>query len=171
MSWHVLPRRGRCEVIAARLVRLIETHSDELASSLLDKWLHSESLADLRKVPPQELRQRVFEVYRHLGDWLLTRTDEDVEQRYAELGARRAGQGVPMSAIILGLDMVKHHLWDFVRREALIGDELELHQELELLQCVDHFFDRAIYHAARGYEKHVAWRAAIASETVPVGVG
>lgn len=157
-------------MIAARLVRHIETHSNELASSLLDKWLHTESLIDLRKVPPQELRQRVYEVYRNLGDWLLTRTDEDIEQRYAALGARRAEQGVPMSTLVLGLAMVKHHLWEFIRREAVLGSELELHQELELLQCVDHFFDRALYHAAHGYEKHVAWRAAIAPGAAPVGV-
>jgi hypothetical protein len=66
--------------------------------------------------------------------------------------------------------MVKQHLWEFIRREAVLGDELELHQELELLQAVDHFFDRAIYHAARGYEKHVAWRAAIAPGAVLAGV-
>ena len=152
-------------MIASRLTRLIETHSDELASTLIQKWLSSEALANLGKVPPAELRQRVYEVYHNLSEWLLYRTEQDIERRYMEIGVRRATQNVPLSVVLGALAAVKQHLWEFVRREGLLGDHVELHQALELLQLVDHFFDRATFHTARGYEKETK-RAALVREAV-----
>jgi hypothetical protein len=157
-------------MIASRLVRLIETHSDALATSLMHKFLHTEALADLRKVPPGELRQRVYEVYHDLSDWLLRRTDEDIERCYMEIGARRAAQHVPISVLLCALGAVKQHLWEHIRREGMIQGQLELHQELELLESVDHFFDRAMYFTARGHEKETAHAAAI-REAVLARVG
>lgn len=148
-------------MIASRMVRLIETHSDSLASSLMHKFMHTEALADLRKVPPGELRQRVYEVYHDLSEWLLRRTDEDIERCYIEIGARRAAQHVPLSVVLCALCAVKQHLWDYIKREGVMQGQLELHQELELLQLVEHFFDRAMYFTARGHEKEIAHAAAI----------
>ena len=157
-------------MIASRLVRLIESHSDSLATSLMHKFLHTEALSDLRRVPPGELRQRVYEVYHDLSDWLLHRTDEDIERCYMEIGARRAAQHVPLSVVVAALTAVKQHLWEYIRREAVTSAQMELHQQLELLQLVDHFFDRATYFAARGHEKETAHAAAI-REAVLARVG
>ena len=84
-------------MLAYRLVRLIETHSDSLAAGLLAKVQSSELTRAYRHVAPEELQQRVYEVYRHLGDWLLGKSTFDIEQRYEEIGTRRAHQGVPIS--------------------------------------------------------------------------
>ena len=58
-------------MLAYRLVRLIEAQSPTLADSLLDRVMESDLLRDYQKVPSSELQERVFEIYRHLGDWLL----------------------------------------------------------------------------------------------------
>ncbi len=50
-----------------RLVRLIETHSNELASALLNRVRSSEATPDYYLVPDEDLKERVFEIYRHLG--------------------------------------------------------------------------------------------------------
>jgi len=157
-------------MIASRLVHMIETRSEQLASSLMEKLSRDEPFADLAKVPPAELRQRVYEVYHNLSEWQISRTDQDIEKRYAEIGARRAGQKVPISVVLAALTAIKVHLWEFVRCEDLIGDRSNLYQELELLQLVDHFFDRAMFHAARGFEKETA-RAAAIREAVLVRMG
>ena len=88
-------------MLAYRLVRLIETHSDALASSLLHKVQTSELTTGYRNVPPEELKQRVYEIYRHLGDWLLGKSEFDIEKRYLEIGAKRASQDVPLSQLDL----------------------------------------------------------------------
>lgn len=147
-------------MIASRLVNLIETHSEKLAESLMKQFESYEDLKDFRKVPPGELRQRAYDVYRHLGEWLLSKTEEDIATRYQEIGARRAAQGVSMSSVILALHATKEHLWNFILREGWVDRHAELCDELELLQRVELFFDRATYFAARGYEHSRPARAA-----------
>ena len=139
---------------AQRLVRLIETHSDGLAASLLDRTRQSEKTRNyVDKVPPDDLRQRVYEIYHHLGQWLITKEEADVEQRYLEIGGLRCRQGVLLSQLIWAILLVKDNLFDFLNREAAIERPSEVFGELEILQLLDQFFERAVYYAAGGYER------------------
>lgn len=57
-------------MILYRLVRLIETHSQSLSASLLDQVQSSELTRTYQKnVPGEELKERVYEIYRHVGEW------------------------------------------------------------------------------------------------------
>lgn len=140
-------------MIAERMIRLIEVLSDQLARGLIEKFLNSEKMSDLRKVPLPELQQRVYEIYHNLNDWLERKTEADIERWYSAVGARRASQGVSLSHLIFALLAVKEHLWEFLAREALLDGPLEIYQEIELLRLMDQFFDRAVYYAARGHER------------------
>jgi hypothetical protein len=140
-------------MIAERMIRLIEGHSDQLARGLIEKFLNSEKMSDMRKVPLPELQQRVYEIYHNLNDWLETKTEADIERWYSAVGARRASQGISLSHLICALLAVKEHLWDFLAREAMLDRPLEVYQEIELLRLMDQFFDRAVYYAARGHEQ------------------
>ena len=141
-------------VLGWRLVRLIETHSDQLARGLLERIENSERCREyVRLVPPEELRQRVYEIYHNLGQWLLKKTEHDVELRYIAIGERRAAQGVSLSQLMFAIVATKEHLWEYVIREAMADRPVEVFQELELFQLVEQFFDRAIYFAAIGYER------------------
>lgn len=142
-------------MLAYRLVRLIETHSDALASSLLHKVQTSELTTGYRNVPPEELKQRVYEIYRHLGDWLLGKSEFDIEKRYLEIGAKRASQDVPLSQLTWTIILTKENLWEFLKNESVLDRPVEVFGELEMLQLLDQFFDRAIYYAAMGYERAV----------------
>ena len=140
-------------IITARFVRLIEDHSDALASSLLEKVQRSAYCASFDKVPPEELKQRVCEIYRHVGEWLLHKNESDVEQRYMEIGRRRRQQGVPLSEVIWAIVLTKHNMWEFVLDEAYPDRPVEILGKQELLQLLDQFFDRAVHSAAVGYER------------------
>jgi len=152
-------------MLAYRLVRLIETHSDELAAGLLKRVQDSELTRSYRHVAPEELRQRVYEIYRHLGEWLLGKGAFDIEQRYEEIGTRRAHQSVPISELIWVITLTKENLWEFLKKEAAVQRPTEVYGELEMLQLLDQFFDRAIYYASIGYE-----RAQAAHELPHMGV-
>ena len=141
-------------MIALRLVHLIESHSEELAESLLHKLERSHRAADLRKVSPHEIRERTREVYRNLSDWLLTKTDEDIERVYVPLGRRRAEQGVTMSALCWALLMTEENLWDFLELEGMREKPLEILVGFELLRLLDRFFDQAVYFATFGHESY-----------------
>jgi hypothetical protein len=140
-----------------RLVRLIETHSQALADCLLDQVQNSELTQSYQQsVPAEELKERVYEVYRHLGEWLMGKDELCLEQRYLQIGARRAGQRVPLSAVIWVIVLTKENLWDFVKKESVLERPVEVFGELEMLQLLEQFFDRAIYYASVGYEQAVA---------------
>jgi hypothetical protein len=72
-------------MLAVKLVRLIEKHSEQL----------SRELSDLHKVPPDELEARTREIHRNLSDWLLDKADAQVEGRYTELGKRVPSRAWP----------------------------------------------------------------------------
>jgi len=147
-------------MIALRLVRFIEEHSDELAEGLTHRILSSDRSKALRKIPASELHQRCHEIYRNLSDWLLNKTDSDVEAVYKKLGARRASQGIALADLVWALLQTKEHLWSFLEREGLHAQPHELYGEFELLRLLDQFFDRAVYHATAGYEEALAPKVA-----------
>ncbi len=76
-----------------RLVRLIESHADALAAGLEERAQENPQVSHFRHIPTHELRERVYEIYRHLGEWLLGKNELDIEQRYREIGFRRAQAG------------------------------------------------------------------------------
>ncbi len=138
-----------------RLVRLIETHADTLAAGLEKKVSSSSAVSCFRTIPTHELRERVYEIYHHLGDWLLGKNLVDIETRYREIGARRAQQKVPLAEVIYVILLTKENLWDFLKSEAVADRAVEIMGELELLQMLEQFFDHAIYFAALGYQEQL----------------
>jgi len=69
-------------MLAMRLVRLIEAHSEVLSKGLTEQIRKSDRTSDFRKLPAQELRLAATEVYRNLGEWLLQKTENDIAARF-----------------------------------------------------------------------------------------
>jgi hypothetical protein len=140
-------------MFAVRLVQLIEDHADRLSEGLLQKVRTSPRCSEVaRRVPAEELKRRAHDVYHHLTDWLLNTTETEIEERYVGLGVRRARQGIPYSHVFWALCATKEHLWDYLQREGLLDGPVELWGEMELLHCLERFFDSALYFTAVGYE-------------------
>lgn len=140
-------------MIAVRLVRLVEDHSEELTEGLVEKFQTSPRTSDLRKVLPQELRNRTCEILRHLSEWLLSKSDADIERRYSEMGFLRATQAVSLADVCWAIVLTKEHIWDFLQQQGFLRGPLEIYGEMELLRLLDQFFDRAICYVAEGYER------------------
>jgi len=140
-------------MIALRLARLIESHSDQLAEGLLRK-LHSSARAQilLDKVPESEVRERANEIYRNLSDWLLNKTEPEIGRVYVQLGRRRAEQGVSMSSLCWAIMKTEENLWEYLEGQAEHQSTIDILGSLELLRVLDQFFNRAIYYATLGYE-------------------
>jgi hypothetical protein len=140
-------------MLAYRLLRLVENHSEALAAGLLEKTNKSPLLPGYRNVPPGELEQRVYEIYRHLADWLLGKSESDVKTRYTEIGVKRARQDVPLSQLIWAIILTKKNVCDFLKQEAVLDRPAEISAELAVEELLNQFFDRAVYYAAAGYER------------------
>lgn len=140
-------------MLAYRLVRLIELHSEGLAQSLRKKMEACHRCPDYKNVPPSELTHLVSEMYKNLGEWLLGKTEADIEHRYRAIGAKRAQQKVPLAQVIWVIALVKENLWEYLKNENVMERPAEIFGELEMLQLLEQFFDRAQYYAAVGYEE------------------
>lgn len=140
-------------ILTYRLVRLIEDNSETLAAMLAEKVRTSPLLGEYRNVPEAELKNCVLGIYSHLGEWLLTRKEKDIAERYSAIGARRAAQGVPLSQLVWTIAVTKDNLWEFLKHKQTVEDLPGVWGELELLQLLDQFFARAVYFAAIGYEQ------------------
>lgn len=140
-------------MFAVRLVQLIEARAEALSEGLAHKLISSERCGELlRKVPPDELKRRSHEIYHNLTDWVLNKTEAEIEDRYIGLGMRRAKQGVPFPAFFWALSETKEYLMEFLRREGFLEQPVDLIGEIELAASLDRFFDLAIYFACVGYE-------------------
>jgi hypothetical protein len=139
-----------------RLVRLIESHADELAMGLERRVRNNPQVPHYTQIPRHELQERVYEIYRHLGEWLLGKNETDIGDRYREIGKRRAQQRVPLSELVQAIMLTKENLWEFLKSEAILDRAVEIMGELELLQMLEMFFDRATYYAVLGYENEIA---------------
>ena len=72
-----------------------------------------------------------------------------------EIGARRALQQVPLSQVVWVIVLTKENLLEYLKNEAGMERPTEVFGELEMLQLLDQFFDRAIFYASMGYEQEV----------------
>ena len=152
-------------LLAYRLVKLIESHSDGLARSLHDRYRRCDKCTAYANVPESDLTEKVYEVYRNLGEWLLSKTEADIERRYLEVGAQRAAQGVPISQVVWMICLVRENLWDYLQKHAELEHPAEIFGEMELLEMLEKFFSLAIYYAALGHERATAGYS-VKSETV-----
>jgi hypothetical protein len=139
-------------MLAMRLVRLIETHADRLSQSLTHRLENDPFCAQLRKVPREELEARSYEIFSHLTDWLLYKTEHDLERAYTEIGVRRARQQVALSHVLYAINATKEQLWAFLQDEGVVTKPVELFAEMELFRLLDQFFDKAVYYLTAGYE-------------------
>jgi len=143
-------------MLALRLVRMIEAHSEELSKRLVQRIRESHYITAYNKLDDDELREVAAEVYTHLGAWLMERTEKDIEGFFSRRAAKRARQGIPLSDFVWALMITKETLWRYVQLNAPMEHAFEVFGELELVQAIDQFFDRAIYYATRAYQENVA---------------
>jgi hypothetical protein len=140
-------------MLAMRLVRLIEAHSEALSQGLAKEIRKSDRTTDFRKIPADELRLAASEVYRNLGEWLLQKTDADIAERFRGVAVRRAAEGIRLRQFAWAIMLSRDHLLQFLRKEGYADNIIALHGEMELQRMLNQFFDRALYYALQGYEE------------------
>ncbi len=138
-------------MLGLKFAHLIERHSRALADTLVHQLQTNDRTKRFRDIAEDELREDVNELYLHLTEWLVTKTEGDVQQRQARLGAYRAEQKIPIEEFLWAIILSKRNIFDFLKREVTAEVPYELMFEMEFMQSLDEFFDRALYHAIAGY--------------------
>jgi hypothetical protein len=150
-------------MLGARLLQLIEAHAGPLSRDVVDDLMTNERTPTFRRLNAADVETRVSALFYGLGKWIGDADEDAVRDEYEDMGRVRFRQGVPVSELIYALLIMKSHLRGYIREHALVdfaGDRvapqellpLELHSIQDINYRVGEFFDRALYHLARGYE-------------------
>ena len=140
-------------MVSLRLVRLLETYPDEIATNLATKVQKSARMMDVQGIPKFELPIVVRDLLQHLREWLLNHSKTEIEAHYREMGARLARQEVATAEACRIVVITKQHLWRFLQ-EQVLPNPIELYGEMELLWVLSQFFDRALCCIVEGYEQN-----------------
>jgi hypothetical protein len=141
---------------SGRLIALIESHAEELTRGTIEKLQASPRTPSYHNLSHRDLHERVYDVYRDFGQWLLEKTDRAVKLRYYDLGERRSRERIPLSEVLWALVLTKDYLRAYLSTWALSDSAMELYRQQELDRLIGHFFDRAMCYAAEGYQ-HVRY--------------
>lgn len=135
-----------------KLVHLVQYHADNLAASLLRRAEMSERAESYRNAFTVELKERVYEIYHHLGTWLVDKSETDLEQRYMKIGSRSVEQDIPLSELVWVIVLTKRNLLEYINDLSFPCPTVDASEKQELSQRLDRFFDEAIHAAVVGYE-------------------
>ena len=151
-------------MISAKLVELIEIHASRLTNDVTQDLVSNPRTPGFRNVSAQDLEDRVFQIFHHLGNWIGDSRSASVEAEFGEWGNRRFDQGIPISEIVYAIIVLKHHLRRYIRDNGLVDAAfprtendyvlpMHLYSLQDLNTRVGEFFDEALYHLTRGYEQ------------------
>jgi len=150
-------------MISAKLIELIEIHANRLTADVAMDLATNLRTPGFRAVPREDLEQRVFQLFHHLGNWIGSPKSDKLEVEFSEWGRRRFDQRIPVSEIVYAIIILKQHLRRYIQDNGLVEAAfprteseyvlpMHLHSLQDLNARVGEFFDEALYHLARGYE-------------------
>jgi hypothetical protein len=151
-------------MISATLIELIEVHANHLAGDVARDLQTNSRTPAFRAVAQDELADRAFQIFHHLGNWIGEPGSAPVHAEFADWGAKRFGQGIPLSQIVYAIVVIKTHLRRYIREHGIVEASfprveadyilpMHLHSLQELNEQVSTFFDEALFHLAQGYER------------------
>ena len=146
-------------LLSDALVAVIEERADEIARLWLMEVRTNPTTISYRKVHPDQLVERATAALTQFGRWL--KGDEaanEVKIFYRQLARERKEQGFAVHELLSSLMLLKRQLWTFAHSLGMWERPIDMYRVLELSRRVAAFFDKALYHAARGFEDHVAGR-------------
>jgi ADP-ribose pyrophosphatase YjhB (NUDIX family) len=134
------------------LVTLVEQHADEICDRWLEAVRHDPSTTSYARPGLEGIRDAAYEALSQFCSWLPDKAQGDaVEAFYLEVGRRRAEQGVALADLISALTLLRREIWAFAREHEVLADPLGVYRVLELSRRIALYFDKALFHATRGY--------------------
>ncbi|HLK46482.1 MAG TPA: hypothetical protein VKT49_00025 [Bryobacteraceae bacterium] len=139
-------------MLSGKLIRLIETHQQEITDRLIRDMSRHPELTHLRQFPEAELRERSRSLLENLGYWLAQGNEEEIARKWEAIGRARFDEDVPLQESVHALFLIKEKMIDYIGEQGFPPDTLELYAEEELERRVGRFFDLLVLRLIRGYE-------------------
>ncbi len=139
-------------MLSTRLVKLIESNWEEIATRLIVTVRKHPDLENLASLPDLELRGWCQELLENLGYLLSVRREDEVRQRFEILGQMRFEEKIPLHEAVLRIHLLKDKIIGFIHEQGFPMSAAQLYAEEELEHRINLFLDACVYHVVRGYE-------------------
>jgi ADP-ribose pyrophosphatase YjhB (NUDIX family) len=144
-------------MLSDAMISFIKDHAEEVARVWLADVCENPSTTAYSKLDPDKLLEKAIVTLSRFSRWLGgTEADQEVTDHYVAIGRERKAQGFSAHEILSALMLLKKHLWIFARNHGVWERPIDVYRVLELNRRIAVFFDKAIYHAIRGFEAEEA---------------
>ena len=158
---HLLDDEGR--LLSDPLVHVIEEHAPQIARRWTEEIFEHPTTTCLKGLSPAHLEEEATVALSRLGDWLRAEHEGqapgatsslsgEVRAFYRAWGAERARGGCPVHEVLSSLSLLKRHIHDYAQEFGVWEGPADAYTVVELVSRIAAFFDKASYHAARGFE-------------------
>jgi len=139
-------------MLSSKLVQLIESHWEEIASRLYTEVRKHPDMPNLARKTEGEMRDWCRTILEDLDYMLSASRQQEVKRRFEVLGRMRFEENVPLHEAVLRFQILKEKIIGFVHDQGFPMSAMHLYAEEELELRIGRFFDGCIYHLVRGYE-------------------
>jgi ADP-ribose pyrophosphatase YjhB (NUDIX family) len=144
-------------MLSDALVALVEEHAEEICRRWLAQVHTNPTTPTYARLASPAVRGAALEALSRFCSWLQEPSAErTMEAFYFEIGRARARQGYPLAEVLSALTLLRKEIWAFAREHQVLASPLDVYRVMELSRRIVLFFDKAIFHTARGFLREQA---------------
>jgi hypothetical protein len=144
--------RAAYEMLSDSLIGFVNESIPLVARLWLADVRSNHTTTSYLELDPDLLLAECTTSLQQLGRWLEGEsTEEQIKLFFRDLGIRRQAQGVPLHELLSAIMLLKRQMWAHARSQGVWQRPMEMYRVMELQSRFAVFFDRAMYHSARGY--------------------
>lgn len=139
-------------LLSDALVALVEEHAEEICARWVARVRTSPTTPAYARLPLDDPEQTARQALSRFCTWLQDPSARwAMEAFYLALGRRRARQGYDLAEVLSALTLLRREIWTFAREHQVLAGPLDVYRVMELSRRIVQFFDKALYHTARGF--------------------
>jgi ADP-ribose pyrophosphatase YjhB (NUDIX family) len=140
-------------MLSDALVALVRDHSEEIGSLWLADVRSNATTPSYRGIDAGALLRNGMTALSQFSRWLRgDQAEGEIRTFYRTVGRERRGQGFGLHEVLSSLMLLRKHVYGYARTRGVWERPVDVYRVLELDRRLVLFFDRAMYHAARGYD-------------------
>ena len=150
-SFETLQADRHAEMLSDALVTLVRDHAEQIARGWLADVQSSPTTPSYRRADANGLLANAVTALTQFSRWLKgDRAEGEIRTFYRAIGAQRRAEGFGLHEVLSSLMLLRKHVWVYARHQGVWQRPLDVYRVLELDRRLVLFFDRAMYHIARG---------------------
>jgi 8-oxo-dGTP diphosphatase len=137
------------------LVEIITRDAHLIAENWAMEVVSHPSTQNYSRLPKDEVYEQARAVISQLGQWLIRPGEnmDEIWKGFQKSGAEGRRKGYRLSEMISALSRIREHIFTRVLAQGGVWkNPVKIYQSINIVSRVNLFYDKAIYHMARGFE-------------------